>query len=137
MSVLGIAALIAAGAIVFFAIRARRRRAGADFPAAFVPHVAVELTLRRHAAAIQGRHSGVFAVGRTGFSVRFDAALQPGVPQRVDAQFLKPELALPYFVPGAAFSMVDGPRLIADGEVLRVLGQNEAHEPGQGRRTAL
>jgi hypothetical protein len=87
-------ALIAAGAIVFLAARARRRRAGADFPAEFVPHVAVELTL-----------------GRNGFSVRFDAALQPGVPQPVDAQFLKPELTL--------------------------LGQNEDHEPGQGRRPAV
>ena len=130
-------ALIAAGAIVFLAGRTRRRRAGADFPASFVPHVAVELTLRRHAAAIRGRHRGVFAVGRNGFSVRFDAALQPGVPQRVEAQFLKPELALPHFVPGAAFSLVDGPRLIADGEVVGILRQNDAHEPGQGRCSAV
>jgi hypothetical protein len=123
-------ALFAAGAIIFLAGRARRRRASPKFPAAFVPHATVQLTLRRQASPIQGRQHGIFAIGRNGFSVRFDApALQPGVPQRVEVEFLKPELARAHFVPGAAFSMVDGAQLLADGEVL---GQNEVHEPGQG-----
>lgn len=121
-------ALFAAGAILFLAGRARGRRASPKFPAAFVPHATVQLTARGQAMFL---HHAIFAIGRNGFTARVDApvTLQPGVPQRVEVEFLKPELARAHFVPGAAFSMVDGPHLLADGEVL---GQNEVHEPGQG-----
>lgn len=120
---------ITAGVVLFLLRRAwRRGPARASFPGAFQPHLAVQLTARGNAFAF---HQAVFAIGRDGFTVRSGAPLplQPGVPQRVEVEFLKPELARQRFVPGAAFSVVDGPRLVADGEVL---GQNEVHEPGQG-----
>lgn len=74
----------------------------------------MQLTLRRQASPIQGRHHGIFAIGRNGFSVKWSSSSRS---------------SRAHFVPGAAFSMVDGPQLLADGEVL---GQNEVHEPGQG-----
>jgi hypothetical protein len=111
------AALIAAGIIVFLAGRRARAKRAAEFAGPFTPHVAVELTARRQAMLL---HRAIFAIGRNGFTVRTGAPLplQPGVPQRVDVEFLKPEMALPHFAPGVAFSMVDGPHLVADGEVL-------------------
>lgn len=130
------AALVAAGVILFLAGRARRRGKAADFPATFAPHVAVRLALRGQRVLIQGRHRGVFAVGRNGFTVRFDVP-PDAAAQRIEAEFLKPDVALPHFSPGAAFSVVDGRQLVADGEVIDVLGQNEAHDPGQGRRAPV
>lgn len=111
------AALVAAGVLVFLSGRRARAKREPQFSGPFTPHVAVELTARRQAMLL---HHAIFAIGRNGFTVRTGAPLplQPGVPQRVDVEFLKPEMALPHFAPGVAFSMIDGPRLLADGEVL-------------------
>lgn len=113
---------IVAGVVLFLLRRAWRRPRGEPFPRDFTPHVAVQLTPRR-AAAMQGRCRAVFAHGPNGFTVRFDlpAPLEPGVPQRVEAEFLKPDMALAHFSPGTVFSMLDGARLLADGEVIALL----------------
>lgn len=127
---------IAAGVVLFLLRRAWRRPPGPPFRGPFTPHIAVQLTLRRGVTVMQGRQRGVFAAGRNGFTVRFDVpgVLEPGAPQRVEAQFLKPEMALAHFSAGTVFSLLDAARVVADGEVIEILRQNEAHEPGQGRR---
>ena len=91
-------ALVGGG--IFLFLRGRRGRSAAeDFAGPFAPDVAVELTLRRqpHVTRIEGPHRGIFVVGNQGFTVRFipppGVALEPGMPQRVEVEFLKPELA--------------------------------------------
>ena len=117
-------ALVGAG--VFIYLRGRRgRRRGEDFSGPFIPNAAVELTLRRqrHVGRIEGAWRGIFVVGNHGFTVRFalprGVALEPGTPQRVDVQFLKPELAGVHLPAGAEFSMLQGPHLVADGRVAK------------------
>lgn len=115
-------ALIGGGLFIF--LRGRHARSAAeDFTGPFVPNVAVELTLRRqpHVARIEGGDRGIFVMGNHGFTVRFTlppgVALEPGTPQRVEAQFLKPELAAAHLPAGAEFSMLQGKHLVADGRV--------------------
>ena len=108
----------------FLAGLARRRRT-AEFPAGFVAHAEVELSLRRqpHVTRIEGAHRAIFVCGQQGFTVRFSlpqgVALEPGTPQRVAVQFLKPELALAHLQEGTEFSMLHGKHLVADGRVAK------------------
>jgi len=88
----------------------------------FTPHALVELVL--HDVPKRGECRRIFAVGPNGFSTRFivPAAAQARSPLRVQAQFLRPELALQHLPAGTAFSLVEGQRIVGSGEVIEVLG---------------
>lgn len=65
-----------------------------------------------------------FVVGTEGFSVRLSQPLAwPGEAREtiLDAQFLRPELALSSFSEDTAFRVLAGHQLVAQGRVVRVL----------------
>lgn len=107
----------------------------------FVPHVVVDLELRdeQRAGAVRPKNERrvIFAVGQQGFTARFivppGAALGAGVPLRVEAQFLRPEAALPLFGVGGAFSVVEGPRIVGTGAVVSVLAASPEPEASSVR----
>jgi hypothetical protein len=66
-------------------------------------------------------------VGTEGFSARLSQPLagwlESGAPVRVQAQFLKPRIALARFAQDTPFRVVAQQRLVGQGRVLQVLGQ--------------
>jgi hypothetical protein len=130
-AILLLATIVPAGMFLNWFAKPRTRYAAApafeaDQP--FVAHVAAELTLEPDIAGAQpqGQYDVILAVGNQGFTTRFvvtgGGALRPGVAQRIDVQFLRPEAALRYFPPGGAFSVIERGRPVAKGRVLELLG---------------
>ena len=131
-AILLLACFLPASFFVFYLAKKRRlvpfpAQFGAGEP--FVPHIEVDITLRDEQSATAARSKserrGIFAVGQQGFTARFivppGLALGRGAPLRVEAQFLRPEVALPNFAVGSAFSLLQGSRIVGTGEVVRVL----------------
>ena len=58
----------------------------------------------------------------------------PVVPLRVEAQFLRPEVALPYFAVGKAFSVIEGRNTVGTGKVVTVLSALPGPEPTPNTR---
>jgi hypothetical protein len=103
---------------------------GFDAGEPFAPHVALKLTPAAEwdiakARAARSGHRAILVVGTQGFTARFalpaEAGLHAGVPLRVQAQFLRPEVALPHFQAGAAFTLLEGGRTVGTGTVVEVL----------------
>lgn len=69
-------------------------------------------------------YRGIFLLGTEGFSARFRVAAE-GIDLTngtvVQAQFLAPGKALPKFVKGTAFRLLEGRTVVADGEVIDTL----------------
>ena len=96
--------------------------------AAFVRHLRIEFTLLppdtpRQARPIRaGYFVGALAVGAEAFSVRLavpaDGEPVPEQAGAFDAQFLRPELALPKFAPGTKFVLLAGRTALGSGRVL-------------------
>ena len=107
----------------------------ADEP--FVPHVVVDLTLsdERSGGARQPKNErrSIFVVGDQGFSARYLVPPEPargaGVPLRVEAQFVRPAVALPLFAAGSAFRVLEGRNIVGTGEVVSVLDVLPKAEP--------
>ena len=71
------------------------------------------------------KSGNIFVVGNQGFTARFSVPAgtsQADAPMRADVQFLRPEVALPHFPGGAAFSVLEGRHTVATGEVITVWG---------------
>ncbi len=91
--------------------------------APFVPHVQATITAvdetgvdsTRPASSVLAGDRYYLLLGSEGFSVRFRA--RDGEHGRFDAQFLKPDEALPRFVDGTAFRVFDGSKVVAQGAV--------------------
>jgi len=118
--------------VVYFA---KKRASLVPFPVQFdagepfVPHIVVDITLSDEQGAVapsKKERRAIFAVGQQGFTARFIVPPGPapgrGVRLRVEAQFLRPQAALPNFAVGSVFSLVQGPRIVGSGEVVTVLG---------------
>jgi hypothetical protein len=95
---------------------------GADAP--FVPHLQVMVTATAtppadstapERLALDGERYYLL-LGSEGFSVRFRA--RESGPDGFDAQFLKPDEAVPRFVGGTAFHVFDGSKVVAQGTVV-------------------
>ena len=113
----------------FFMWFAKKRRVEflpLQFDAAqpFVPHVLVDLILNDERSGGADRPEvlrRVFVVGAQGFTARFTVPAGSRVPLRVEAQFLRPEVALPHFAAGGAFAVIDKTRTVGTGTVVTVL----------------
>jgi hypothetical protein len=121
---LGLALLIGCWFFTWYAKRGTGAAAPLQFDPRqpFTPDALVELKLND--APRQGERRTVIAVGPQGFSARFiaPAAAQARAPLRVEAQFLRPEVALRHLPAGTAFSVIDGQRIVGSGEVIEVRG---------------
>ena len=107
----------------------------ADEP--FVPHLVVDLTLSDErsdgAKESKSERRSIFVIGDQGFSARFivppEPVRGPGVPLRVEAQFIRPEVALPLFAAGSAFRVLQGRQIVGTGEVVSVTDILPGPEP--------
>lgn len=96
--------------------------------AAFVPSATVELSLFPAAVPAESRpvRAGLFpcivVLGSEGFSARLQvppgAEPVPEVPQAMQLQFLRPELALPRLKQAEAFTLLSGRKAIGRGRSL-------------------
>lgn len=96
--------------------------------AAFEPSAQVELTLFPAAVPAESRpvHTGLFpcmvVLGSEAFSARLQvppgAEPAPEVPQVMQLQFLRPELALPKLQLNGAFTLLSGRKAIGRGRLL-------------------
>jgi hypothetical protein len=92
----------------------------------FVPTLTAEVTLTAaDRAPGQGECKCIFVVGTQGFTARFilpeGVLLEPRVPRQVDVQFLRPEVAAPYFPAGGEFSLLEGSKIVGSGRVIAAL----------------
>jgi hypothetical protein len=92
--------------------------------APFERHIAADFTLAPDliaGRAEDGEYQVIFLAAGEGFTTRFvvpaGAEPQPGVACLVEAQFLRPEVALPRFAAGTEFSVLEGSRIIGSGRV--------------------
>jgi hypothetical protein len=76
-----------------------------------------------------GRHVFALTIGNEGYTARFEvpaeAAVVAGADLCVQAQFLRPELALQRFAPGAAFYLVTPQGAVGRGHVLEVVAARD------------
>jgi hypothetical protein len=113
--------------LAFFFRKIRFRRTPFDFP--FAPDLLVEmipLPAPPRLGLPLTRDSCALVVGTEGFSVRLSPAppadwLQQGAAIQVQAQFLKPAMALALFPPDTPFRIVAQQQLVGQGKVLQVL----------------
>lgn len=100
--------------------------------AVFVPHARIELVLlktdvpRLSRPIRAGYFDGALVVGSEGFTTRLlvpaDGEPAPGVPCALEAQFLRPELALPKLAAGTRFTLLSGRTVLGTGHVLPMVG---------------
>lgn len=125
-ALLGLASLTIVSYVVFYFAKKRAPPVAAppDFAldARFVAHLRVRLsplaTQDGEAPAVHftlGARRYYLLLGSEAFSVRLreDSA----APGRFDAQFLRPEVALPRFPEGTTFRLLDGTQVVAEGSV--------------------
>ncbi len=102
--------------------------ADSGFQAEIVAEVSFTWPLRndgRH--PVPGReYPCIFAIGAEGYSARFVVPVgvsnDPDVVQRMTAEFLVPAVALPRFLVGTVFKVLEGQDYRGEGRVLEVLG---------------
>lgn len=102
--------------------------ADAGFQAEIVAEVSFKWPLRndgRH--PVPGReYPCIFAIGAEGYSARFVVPAgvpnAPEAPQRVEAEFLVPAVALPRFTAGTRFTVLEGREYRGEGRVLEAVG---------------
>ncbi len=100
--------------------------------AVFVPHARIELMLlktdvpRLSRPIRAGYFDGALVVGSEGFTTRLlvppDGEPAPGAPCALEAQFLRPELALPKLAAGTRFTLLSGRTVLGTGHVLPMVG---------------
>jgi len=102
-------------------------RPGFQPDAIFEGHIEADFTLAPGLTAGQaggGAYQVIFIAAGEGFTTRFVVASEgeprPGVACRIEAQFLRPEVALPRFTAGTQFSVLAGTRIIGAGRVAEV-----------------
>lgn len=112
--------------IAFLVRRIKLRRTPFDFP--FAPDLLVELTPLAPPPALAQPLAGdscALVVGTEGFTVRLSQPLagwlKGGVPIQVQAQFLKPRMALASFQQDTPFRIVAQQQLVGQGRVLQRL----------------
>ena len=98
----------------------------------FEPSARIELTLlaadtpRLSRPIRAGYFDGALVVGSEGFTTRLlvppDGEPAPGVPCALEAQFLRPELALPKLAAGTRFTLLSGRTVLGTGHVLPMVG---------------
>ena len=110
----------------FFARKIKLRRANGFGDRPFSGELRVEIAPLANAPASNAPPDGTlyaFVVGTEGFSARLSHPLawpERAQPLVVDAQFLRPTLALPRFAGGTAFRVLAHNQLVAQGRVLQV-----------------
>jgi hypothetical protein len=113
------------GNVIGFLVRKiKLRRTPFDFP--FAPQLLVELTpLVPPPPLLLAVDSCALVVGTEGFTVRLSQPLAgwlaAGAPIQVQAQFLKPQMALALFPRDTPFRVVARQQLVGQGRVLDVL----------------
>lgn len=112
--------------IAFLVRKIKLRRTPFDLP--FAPELLVELVPLapppRLACPLDGDGCAL-VVGTEGFTARLSQPLAGwlahGAPIQVQAQFLKPKMALPHFTADTPFRIVAQQQLVGQGRVLQVL----------------
>ncbi|MFC5498299.1 hypothetical protein ACFPOE_12210 [Caenimonas terrae] len=112
--------------IAFLVRRVRLRRTPFDLP--FAPELLLEISPLAPPPRLAQPLAGdgcALVVGTEGFTVRLSqplsAWLAAGRPVQVQAQFLKPGMALARFAPETPFRIVARQQLVGQGRVLQVL----------------
>ena len=112
--------------IAFFVRKIKLRRTPFDLP--FVPDLLVELAPLAPPPLLAEPLAGdscALVVGTEGFTVRLSQPLagwlKAGAPIQLQAQFLKPKMALALFPPDTSFRIVAQLQLVGQGRVLEVL----------------
>ena len=111
--------------IAFLVHRIKLRRTPFDFP--FAPDLLVEMSPLAPPPRLGQplADSCALIVGTEGFTVRLSQPLagwlKAGAPIQVQAQFLKPAMALALFPPDTPFRIVAQQQLVGQGRVLQVL----------------
>lgn len=112
--------------IAYFVRKIKLRRTPFDLP--FAPDLLVELTPLAPPPALTqplAADSCALVVGTEGFTVRLSRPLagwlKAGAPIQVQAQFLKPQMALAQFPPDTTFRIVAQQQLVGQGRVLQML----------------
>lgn len=114
--ILMLAAVLAAGGVLYFALKTRapRKPAVRGFSGPFAPHLHAAIAHENGNPLENGDYEAILVIGSDGFSARFR------VPQAGPAgvQFLMPETALVRFPAGTEFRVAQGKDIVGKGKVV-------------------